>query len=66
MAETRFEIYRSFWRNEWRWRLRAANNRIIANSGEGYHNFSDCAKAVELVRDTNPSATRIYVLDNKK
>ncbi len=36
---------------EWRWRLRAANNEIIA-SGEGYRNKSDCLHAIDLVKDS--------------
>lgn len=36
--------------NQWRWRLRAANNRIIAESGEGYHNRQDCLDAIALVK----------------
>jgi uncharacterized protein YegP (UPF0339 family) len=34
----------------WRWRLVAANNRIIANSGEGYANKGDCLSAIYLVQ----------------
>ena len=34
----------------WRWRLRAANNQIIAVSGEGYWNLSDCLAAIKLVK----------------
>lgn len=26
---------------QFRWKLEAANGKIIANSGEGYHNLSD-------------------------
>lgn len=37
---------------QWRWRLVAANNRIIANSGEGYYNQDDCIHAVNLVKAT--------------
>lgn len=36
--------------NQWRWRLRAANNRIIAESGEGYQNREDCLAAISLVQ----------------
>ncbi|WP_299780020.1 YegP family protein [uncultured Roseobacter sp.] len=36
--------------NHWRWTLYAANNRKIANSGEGYHNRSDAISAIELVK----------------
>jgi uncharacterized protein YegP (UPF0339 family) len=40
---------------QWRWRLRAANGRIIADSGEGYNNHGDCAAAILLVMDCNRS-----------
>jgi uncharacterized protein len=36
-----------------RWYLEAANNRKIANSGEGYHNEKDCLDAIWLVMDTD-------------
>ncbi|MDT7542787.1 MAG: hypothetical protein QOE33_2691 [Acidobacteriota bacterium] len=35
---------------QWRWHLVAANNRIIANSGESYHNKQDCLDAINLVK----------------
>lgn len=35
---------------QWRWYLLAGNNRKIANSGEGYHNKSDCLAAINLVK----------------
>jgi uncharacterized protein YegP (UPF0339 family) len=34
----------------YRWQLRAANNRIIAVSGEGYLNKADCLYAIRLVK----------------
>lgn len=34
----------------WRWRLVAANNRIIADSGESYYNKQDCLHGIELVQ----------------
>jgi uncharacterized protein YegP (UPF0339 family) len=37
---------------EWRWQLRAANQRVIADSGEGYHNRQDCLDAITLVKDS--------------
>ena len=36
--------------NQWRWRLYAGNNRIIADSGEGYHNYADCLAMVNAIR----------------
>ena len=40
----------------WRWRLRAGNNRIIADSGEGYWNKQDCLHAIALVKSSNSAA----------
>ncbi|MCB2115873.1 MAG: DUF1508 domain-containing protein [Rhodobacteraceae bacterium] len=36
--------------HQWRWTLYAANNRKIANSGEGYHNKADALSAINLVK----------------
>jgi uncharacterized protein len=44
--------------NQWRWRLVAANNRIIANSGEGYHNEADCLAAINLVKGSSSAPVR--------
>lgn len=38
---------------QWRWRLVAANGRIIADSGEGYRNRSDAVAAIDLVKSTS-------------
>lgn len=38
---------------QWRWTLEAANNRKIANSGEGYYNKSDCLAAIALVKGSS-------------
>ena len=43
-----FEVYKS--RNGWRWRLKAANNRIIAH-GEAHTRARDAWRAVETVRE---------------
>lgn len=53
-----FKLYKDT-QNNWRWRLRAANNKIIADSGEGYVNRQDCIDAIVLVMDTNRK-TPIY------
>lgn len=44
---------------QYRWRLYATNNRIVADSGEGYHNKQDCLNGVNLVKGTN-SATPVH------
>jgi len=38
---------------EWRWFLRAANGRKLADSGEGYFNRNDCLHAVALVKGSS-------------
>ena len=48
----KFWVYRDTNR-QWRWYLKAANGRKIANSGEGYWNKSDCLAAIDLVASTN-------------
>ena len=47
-----YYIYKDV-QNQWRWRLRAANQKIIANSGEGYFNKSDCIHAINLVKGSS-------------
>ena len=37
-------------KGEWRWRLKAANGRILADSGEGYKNLSDCLEDIDRVK----------------
>lgn len=34
---------------DWRWRIRASNGRIIADSAESYRKLSDCARGAWLV-----------------
>lgn len=43
-----YQIYKDV-NNQWRWRFVANNNRIVANSGEGYHNKADCQHAISLI-----------------
>ena len=45
----RYVIYRSRFRRQWRWKLLAANNRVIATSGESYANYADCMSGINLV-----------------
>lgn len=44
----KYKVYSDLNR-QYRWRLIAANGRIIANSGEGYYNLQDCIHAINLV-----------------
>jgi uncharacterized protein YegP (UPF0339 family) len=36
----------------WRWNLKAANNKIIADSGESYKNKLDCRAGIDLVKSS--------------
>ncbi len=49
-----FELYKDN-AGEFRWRLQAANNEIIADSSEGYVNKADCEHGIELVRTLAPT-----------
>lgn len=49
MRPSRTEIYRDRG-SMWRWRLVAANGRILADSAEGYANKSNAKRAVKRVR----------------
>ncbi len=43
---------------QWRWRLRAANNRIIADSAEAYFNRADAINAINLVKGSGAAPIR--------
>ncbi len=51
----KFELYRDR-ALEWRWRLKAANGRIVADSGEGYSTQSNARRAAENARSNIASA----------
>jgi uncharacterized protein YegP (UPF0339 family) len=36
-------------KNEWRWRLLAENNKIIADGAEGYTTLGNCVHGAKLV-----------------
>lgn len=44
---------------EWRWRLRAGNSRIIADSGEGYTKQADCLAGLALATSEQPVVVRL-------
>ena len=35
---------------EWRWRLRAKNHKVLADSGEGYKSRVYCLKTIDKVK----------------
>ena len=44
-----YHVYKDT-QNKWRWRLKAANGNILADSGEGYTNKSDCLAGITSVK----------------
>jgi len=50
----KFEIYKDK-KGQFRWRLRADNNQIIA-SGEGYTTKAGCKNGIESVKKNAPKA----------
>lgn len=53
-----FEVFKDA-RDEWRWRLRAANNKIIANSGEGYKHRAGCLHGIALVKSSHQATLAV-------
>lgn len=51
-----FELYKDA-RGEYRWRLKAGNGRIVADSGEGYASSYGARVAIESFRLSVGSAT---------
>lgn len=45
--------------NEWRWRARADNDEIVADSGEGYDNLSDCEGGLLALAMSLRTAARV-------
>ena len=50
-----FRIYKDK-QSQYRWRLRAANNEIMADSGEAYINWQDAVDAINWVKRYSPGA----------
>lgn len=44
-----FQVFKDA-KGEWRWRLNAANGKVIAGSGEGYRTKAACLAAIDLVK----------------
>lgn len=48
MKRPRFQVYEAA--DGWRWRLLAANNRLIAESGQAYSRERDANRAVKTAK----------------
>jgi uncharacterized protein YegP (UPF0339 family) len=51
-----FQIYKDA-KNEYRWRLKADNYKIVADSAEGYTTKQNCEAGMEIVKKQAPAAT---------
>ena len=51
-----FKIYKDA-KGEYRWRFRANNYKIVADSAEGYANKKDCEDGIAIVKSQAPTAT---------
>jgi len=54
----KFEIYQDAQLN-FRWRFRAINGKILAESGESYNNRANCEHAIISLRQQVPRAVNI-------
>jgi uncharacterized protein YegP (UPF0339 family) len=45
-------------KGEWRWRLKASNGRIIADSGEGYKNEQECLADIDRVKKSSDAPVK--------
>ena len=52
-----YELYRDS-ANQYRWRHRSSNYKIIADSGESYFNKSDCQHGINLVKGSTGAPVR--------
>ena len=57
MGSAAFHVYKDK-AGEWRWSLKAANGRVIADSGEGYRDRGGCIHSIELVRSLNKAPVK--------
>lgn len=51
-------IYYKDQKGEWRWRLTAANGRIIADSGEGYKHEQNCLEDIDRVKGSKDAPVK--------
>jgi len=55
MRKPKFEMFKDV-AGEWRWRLKAPNGKIIADSGEGYKTRVGCFNGIESMQMNAPKA----------
>lgn len=61
----KFEVFKDA-KGEFRWRMKAGNGEIIADSNEGYKTKSSCEHGIELVKRDSASADVVDLTEEKK
>lgn len=60
--EYTFEVYKDK-RKETRWRMKAPNSNIIADSAESYKNLQDLLDELDAIRDNALAARIVFKFD---
>ncbi|MFO0851161.1 MAG: DUF1508 domain-containing protein [Gemmataceae bacterium] len=60
-----FEIYPDA-KDEYRWRLKAANGKVMATSGQGYKAKADCKSGVERIKSDATTKLKFEVYEDAK
>ncbi len=56
----KWEIYKDV-NKQWRWRLKAANGKIVADSAEAYNHKGDCMRMVDLIRSHAAESLMVFI-----
>jgi uncharacterized protein YegP (UPF0339 family) len=60
----KFHVYKDS-KDEWRWRLKAANGKVIADSGEDYTTKQACKDGIDLVKTRAAPRSRPRVNESR-
>ncbi|MBX9584388.1 MAG: DUF1508 domain-containing protein [Gemmataceae bacterium] len=60
----KFELYKDK-ADEYRWRLKAGNNKVLATGGQGYKDKADAKRGIELVQ-SGGAAGKFEVYEDEK
>jgi uncharacterized protein YegP (UPF0339 family) len=59
------EVYRSRKTQQWRWRIKARNGRVIATSHDAYYNQEDCIHGLHLTLNMSAGGTEVRIENTK-
>ena len=54
---TKFELFKDA-KEEYRWRLKAANGQVLATGGQGYKAKADCVHGIEVVQQAGDAKAK--------